>query len=616
MAQARRPAGLRQAVLAATAYQALALAAWWRLLSGGLTSTLPSGSADPGQEVWFLGWLPHAAGAGLSPFFSSAIFAPKGVNLLANTSMPLLGALLSPVTVLFGPVASFDLAVLVAPAASALAMWWALGRFAAWGGARFAGGLAYGFGPFLATDLRYGHLNLTFLPLLPVLLALLYDVFVREEPPPRARTGLLVGLAGVGELLVSTEMFAIAAVTAAVGLALLALAQPAAARASVRRALPAAAAAAAVGAVALSYPVYAVTAGARHVDGPVWRHTGALAATLASAVLPRFELARVAFVSGGDGSYLGVALLAVLAGGVLVWRHHGALRFAAAMLVVSYVLSLGYSLHATRADSGVPLPAALLAHLPLLGSLIPERFGAVTDLFAAMALGIVVDLVHAGEPPGRLRRLAARAFPGPRARALLAGGLALGALVPLALEAPWPYPVRRLQAPPAPTSAWLASGGSDTPPVVAMYPVTPEAQSEEMVWQASCGYCFTMDDGYAIVPGRRGRATQSPRQDALWLDFAAGSLGRLAGATPGTAVALRRALFAAAVTEVVVLPGRTGSRRISALLDAALGPPARVVAGVGVWEVSRRDLRRALRRADALSWLAGSFRHTMYRVAP
>src|SRR5215472_10968010 len=52
---------------------------------------------DPSQFLWFLTWFPFATGHRLNPFFTDFIDYPSGVNLLWNTSVPLVAYVLSPV---------------------------------------------------------------------------------------------------------------------------------------------------------------------------------------------------------------------------------------------------------------------------------------------------------------------------------------------------------------------------------------------------------------------------------------------------------------------------------------------------------------------------------------
>lgn len=579
-------------------YQALSLAAWWHLVAGGLSRTLPPGSGDPGQEVWFLAWLPHALTAGTNPFFSHAIFAPAGVNLLANTSVDLLGLVLWPVTAAAGPVAAFGLACLLAPAVSAVAAYAFCARYVAWRPAAFVGGLCYGFGPFVGTDLRFGHLDLTWLPIPPLIFLALDELLVRRRRRP-VTVGVALGLAVCAQFFLSTEMLAVTAVMVAAGLVLAAAAHPRLVLPRLSWAWPGLATAGGLAVALLGYPAWMAVAGPRHISGPVWPYIDRLSATVGASVLPHGELGGVAFISGGNGSYLGVALLLVLGGGGLAYRRSGPLRFALAMVVVAYVASLGYRLHLGSGTTPLPLPAAVLSHLPVLDSVVPERFAALVDLFAGLALALVVDHVRRGAPAAIGGR-----GQGGRARLAIASCLAVAALATMALVPPWPYPVRHLAGRPAFRSPLLSAPGAPASEpgrarraaptatagrnVVAVYPFAPGAVSDQMVWQARAGFPFDLADGYALVPGHHG-AIQSPPPDALWLLLAAATIGTLAlPVPPPKRRAVRAALGADGIATVVVLGRRHGSADVLRALTEVLGPPTAGVGSAVVWDIGDR----------------------------
>src|SRR5580658_2540964 len=81
------------------------LVLWWHVWTGHPTSTLTCACGDPAQEVWFIAWPAWAIAHLGNLFFSGAVNVPFGANLLSNTSGTLVGAVLSPVTWLWGPVA-------------------------------------------------------------------------------------------------------------------------------------------------------------------------------------------------------------------------------------------------------------------------------------------------------------------------------------------------------------------------------------------------------------------------------------------------------------------------------------------------------------------------------
>src|SRR5262249_56511155 len=58
-----------------------------------------------------------------NPWFTGTLAAPAGVQLGFDTLTPLLGLVMTPVTLLFGPSASYSLLVIVTPGLACYAMW-------------------------------------------------------------------------------------------------------------------------------------------------------------------------------------------------------------------------------------------------------------------------------------------------------------------------------------------------------------------------------------------------------------------------------------------------------------------------------------------------------------
>ena len=95
---------------------------------------------------------------GHNPFFSTSLFHPEGINLLANTSVLAIGIPLAPITWLFGPVATLNVALTLGPALSALAMFWLLRRWVRWTPAALVGGLVFGFLTYSWSSTWPGHI--------------------------------------------------------------------------------------------------------------------------------------------------------------------------------------------------------------------------------------------------------------------------------------------------------------------------------------------------------------------------------------------------------------------------------------------------------------------------
>ena len=101
---------------------------------------LTCGCGDPAQEVWFMAWPAWAITHLHSVFFSGVVNVPHGANLLSNTSGPLVGVVLAPVTWLFGPVTATNVALTLAPALSAWACFAAIRPLVNWKAGRHPGG--------------------------------------------------------------------------------------------------------------------------------------------------------------------------------------------------------------------------------------------------------------------------------------------------------------------------------------------------------------------------------------------------------------------------------------------------------------------------------------------
>src|SRR2546423_4445732 len=74
---------------------------------------------DPSLFMWMLAWWPHAVAHGLDPLVTRLLFAPDGFNLTWTTSIPGPSLAVAPITLLAGPVVSYNVLALLAPALSA-----------------------------------------------------------------------------------------------------------------------------------------------------------------------------------------------------------------------------------------------------------------------------------------------------------------------------------------------------------------------------------------------------------------------------------------------------------------------------------------------------------------
>src|SRR5215470_2803904 len=501
-----RAAGRRWLVLAGVTvvYAGIAVAAYLPALPLDGSHTQICTCGDTAQEVWFLGWVPFALFHGHSLFYTNWILYPAGVNLADNTAMTLLGILAAPVTVLAGPIAAYNLVLRAAFILSALAMFVVVRRLVRWWPAAFAAGLLYGFSPFMVGQGLH-HEFLVFAPIPPLVFGILIDVFGRRRMPAWG-AGVLLGLLGGAQFLISAETFAMTVLFAVLGSALALCYRQG--RARLGHALKTAAWAAGTCAILVAYPLQALFAGPQHIVGPphplaqLYFWHGDLLGALLPSPLVRFAPASLlhtgaSFVNHNlqeNGTYLGAPLVLIAACLAIAYRRRPVTAIAGVLAAVSYALSLGTRIsienHATR----LPGPFAALAHVPFIQDIEPARFSLFTVLFVAIVLGTGLDAL------ARPRRLAAPLQAGTArwGRPALAAVLGVAALLPLVPR--WPYPPG-----PAVTPRFFTTPAVQRLPpgtVIVTLPFPARDKNEALVWQARASMRFRLVGGSPFfVPG-------------------------------------------------------------------------------------------------------------------
>ena len=131
---------------------------------------------DPNFYVWAWGWWPYALTHGLNPLHSHLIGAPGGYNLAWATTAPAVAGLVCPITAAAGPIAAFNVTLLLAPPASGWAAFVAARKLTGKFWPALLAGTVYGFCSYeLSHDVSgQPNLTVTLLPALMVYLVLLW----------------------------------------------------------------------------------------------------------------------------------------------------------------------------------------------------------------------------------------------------------------------------------------------------------------------------------------------------------------------------------------------------------------------------------------------------------
>ena len=592
---------LRSLLPAGGAYLGLSVVLWWHVWTTHPTSVTTCGCGDSSLFTWFLAWPAHAIAHGLDPWYSTAMFHPGGVNLLANTSEVGIGVVLAPVTWLFGPVATLNVALTLSPVLSALAMFVLLRRWVSWSPAAFTGGLLYGFSPLVLVSLTDAHLMLGLLVVPPLVVLCLDELLIRQRRRP-VRMGVLLGLLAVAQFFIGTEVLVIMGVTAAVGIGLVvlyaAVVDRQVLRSHGRHALVGLGVAAGVAAVLLAYPVWFALDGPAHLSGLVWPtlppgidgiRLGSLIhldATVASTANAR-RFGGYQGASLHQPQYLGLGCIMVLTAGTVVWRRDRRLWLFGVLGLVAVALSLSV----VEFDGWVPW--RWLRSLPVVQNVLPYRFMTTTLLCSAVMLGIIVD--HCDRWVLDRGAATRSESSGRRWRPIVAGGVAavvaVVALVPMAGADTDDLP---LTAVPVVLPEWFTTVAPHLPPgqVILTYPSSYGGFQSLLTWQAVDGFRYDeMEGGGPGQVGARAGAEEIANRD---LGRASLLLDPAIAYSPGTIAAVRAAIFHAGVTRVVIpdqpeLPlyeqGFHPSYAVG-LMTAALGSAPRMEASAWVWTPS------------------------------
>jgi hypothetical protein len=536
---------------------------------GSLTTMTRCSCRDTPQTDWFLGWTPHAIAAGQAPWTSTHLNAPKGVNLMWNTLLPLPGVLMAPVTAVGNVLASHTVLAILAFTLSATSMWWVARRWAPWPPARFAAGLLYGFSPYVVAQ-GFDHLNLQLVALPPLILLCLDELLVRQRRHP-VGMGALLGLLALAQLLTTEEVLASTFIVCVVGLVVLLVQQRSAlSPRRIRHALAGLTTAALLLTAGAAWPLAVQLGGHEPVTGEAV-NASRYGADLLGSVVPGVHQAlgfdSIEAWAGGateNGSYLGMPLLLLL--GWVTWRYRriAVVRFSAVLALVVLVLSLGRRLAVAGTTYDIPLPLAPVAHVKLLSNLAAVRLALYVSLFAALLLAVALDRLHRHGSLARHRWRAA----------------AIGLLVVVSLVPDWPYHFERTRTPAYFTSAQVERIPRDA--VALVYPVPRFPSSEAMHWQALARYRYRSVGGYLITPNDVGDGTYRGGP-TIWERLT----GRAAGGglqplSPVAATALRDEIRQLDVKAVVVAD-RPGAEAVVAVVAALLGRAGERSGGVTAW---------------------------------
>jgi len=382
----------------------------------GLRLVIESGSQyigsydDPQIPIWSFAWWPHALLHGQNPFFTHAVWAPAGVNLAWVNSVPIISVAFAPLTLLVGPIASYNVATIALPAVSAWAAFLLCRHLAGKWWPSLIGGYLFGFSSYILGHVT-GQPQLTAAFVIPLLALVLLRYL--EGDIGKRRLTVLSGLLLAVQLFISMEIAFTLTLGLIVALVLAYAFAPSRRRRLVSALVPLAWGCVIAAVLASPFLYYALTS--VRVSG--FQTPSDFVADLLNLFIPtHVEAAGAGWLHDvskrfpgnytEQGAFLGLPVIAIV---VLFarnrWRSSGG-RFLIVSLVLALLASLGPEL--TVGGHGViPLPTPFghetvtvpgvgTKFLPLFDNALPVRFA----LYMSLAAAVIVALWMTSRPTG------------------------------------------------------------------------------------------------------------------------------------------------------------------------------------------------------------------------
>jgi hypothetical protein len=468
-----------------------------------------------------------------------------------------------------------------------------------------------------------------FLPLPPLFFLLLHEILVRQRWSA-SLAGALLGMICAVQFLISSEILASMVLLGVVATVFFVLANRRQLAAMRDYAIHAGVVALILGGVLLAGPVLYSLFGPGHIDGvpnspaSLALLHGDLLATFVPGYFQRFSIHALlaGYQINAGVMYLGLPFIVTAILVTVLLRKRGIVVMAGALAAVSFLLSLGSTLYVAGHDTYVPLPFAVLAHLPLVQGLLSTRFALYTVLFGSAVVAMGIEALHS-----RVSTFQAWQGLSPRKRQAIAVGVttAIALVIALPLLPLHPQPTSPSEIPAFFTSATAVR---EIPPgsiaLAYPYPDNPafpgnaygfsfapryQAVNDALLDQAESGFGFRLIGGYGWRPDGTsnsiGPSVLEPASIKDLFDFAFYGVTTRPGQAEGlTSTDLSAQIVSFLkkndVSSVVVLPVGRKPGTVTNALTAAIGAP-RHSGGLDVWFDVQHRLRTVSPRTFRVS---------------
>ncbi len=369
-------------------------------------SYLGESSHDQLQYIWTLYWWPYAISHHLNPFFTTYIWHPYGTDVsIVPTSIPGASLLAFPITLIFGPVASYNILIIVGSALSAFFTFLITRYLTKSMLAGVIAGLLFGFSTYQFVQVIHLHMVLTFLiPLIGYLFLLFWEQKIQS------RTFiLLVGVCLALQYLFAIEAFVTLTLFIGISVVIFMLVSPEHFKKEfhflirlfyaylfcivilspfiyfgLKNKIPTA-------------PIYSTV---RYSIDPLNFIIPTKATYIGANVFAQLSSTFLGNINENSG-YLGIAALCIIIMYCIKNWHEKMTRVLFFVLLCFMILSLGPKLHIAGYIT-ITLPEYYLNKIPIINQLLPDRLTVYIFFVASLIIGLWVGKNLTGLRVGRI----------------------------------------------------------------------------------------------------------------------------------------------------------------------------------------------------------------------
>ena len=361
-------------------------------------------STDPSIYMWAMKWWPHALGRGINPLLSGVIWAPDGVNLSWSTSVPSAALFGYPITAAVGPVAAYNIWMLLSPILAAFGIYRLCRFLHATFLAALLGGYIVGFSTYTLGHLL-GHLNLV--AFWPMPFIVLYCMTYYDGRFSKKHLLMRVVPLAIVQFGFSTELFTTMCAFGSSALIIAYFTASSEARVRCRELAKSLALGLVIVCVLLSPYLYFALA---NLPGEPLASRTNTAIDVLNVVVPSDLTAvrdpglaqTVTRNESETVGYLGIPLLLVVGLFIVSERRRTRGRVLGGVAALALVASFGPWLWVGGERTSIPNPLGVYGFLPVVGNALPARFMLYVFFCAGVALALWASKQSGPARRGRL----------------------------------------------------------------------------------------------------------------------------------------------------------------------------------------------------------------------